>query len=412
MALATVADLMPLAGENRRLVREGLTALANTAKPGLRALMQVSRCDPSGLGTYDLGFRLAPRINAAGRLRRADSGLELLLTEDPSRAAEIAAELDAVNVERRAVEQRILWEADAQVRELGERPAYVLAAEDWHPGVIGIVASRIVERYHRPTVLVALDGDSGTGSGRSIPGFDLLGALHAVAGELERYGGHRAAAGLTVRTERVEALRAGIEAHAAARAHRGSADAGRARGRDRVRRRARARPGRGAGRARADCGMGNARCRLLVPGARFEDVRPMGEGRHARFSVHSAGARARAVAFGCDGSPGPVGEPLDCTFRLERNVWNGAVEPRLVLGQARACAPGAIEVVGEHAEYLAAVLGELDAVLERVGRGRRGGRADARSPRRQSARRAGRRLRGRRRRCSPCAPTSRAGCPG
>ncbi|MEA2146520.1 MAG: single-stranded-DNA-specific exonuclease, partial [Solirubrobacteraceae bacterium] len=215
VALATVADLMPLQGENRRLVREGLAALANTGRPGLRALMEVSRCDPSGLDTHDLGFRLAPRINAAGRLRRADAGLELLLTDDRRRAAEIAAELDAINAERRAVEQRILWEAEAQVAELGERSAYVLAAEGWHPGVIGIVASRIVDRTHRPTVLVALEGEFGTGSGRSIPGFDLLGALHAAAGELERYGGHRAAAGLTVRAERVAALREAVQRHAA-----------------------------------------------------------------------------------------------------------------------------------------------------------------------------------------------------
>jgi single-stranded-DNA-specific exonuclease len=374
VALATVADLMPLAGENRRLVRAGLNALANTAKPGLRALMEISRCDPSGLGTYDLGFRLAPRINAAGRLRRADSGLELLLTEDPRRAAEIAAELDAVNAERRAVEQRILWEAEAQVRELGERPGYVLAAEGWHPGVIGIVASRIVERYHRPTVLVALEGELGTGSGRSIPGFDLLGALHACAGELERYGGHRAAAGLTVSAERLAALRAGFEAHAASVLTEDlltpveRVDAivsGAELGLDLADELAALEP----------CGMGNARSRLLVPGARFEDIRPMGEGRHARFTVRSAGARARAVSFGCDGRPGPVDEPLDCTFRLERNVWNGAVEPRLVLGHARTCAPGAIEVVGEPADYLTAVLGELDAVLEGLGPAGPAGRA-------------------------------------
>jgi single-stranded-DNA-specific exonuclease len=210
VALATVADLMPLRGENRRLVREGLAALANTAKPGLQALMEVSRADPSGLDTQTLGFRLAPRINAAGRLRRADAGLELLLTGDRRRAAEIAAELDAVNLERRAVEQRIVWEAEAQVAELGPRPAYVLAGEDWHPGVIGIVASRIVERHHRPTILIALGEEPAQGSGRSIPGFDLLAALHAGAEHLERYGGHRAAAGLSICSESIAAFRAAV----------------------------------------------------------------------------------------------------------------------------------------------------------------------------------------------------------
>ncbi|MGH2930893.1 MAG: single-stranded-DNA-specific exonuclease RecJ, partial [Solirubrobacteraceae bacterium] len=156
VALATVADLVPLTGENRRLARDGLAALALTAKPGLRALMAVARVDPGALDTGALGFRLAPRINAAGRLRRADAGLELLLCDDPARAREIALELDAVNLERRGVEQRILWEAEAQVAELeaqAPRMGYVLAGEGWHPGVVGIVASRIVERHHRPTLL-------------------------------------------------------------------------------------------------------------------------------------------------------------------------------------------------------------------------------------------------------------------
>ena len=185
VALATVADCVPLVDENRRLVREGLRALASTRKPGLQALMKVARVDPSGVDAGAIGFRLAPRINAAGRLHRADAGLELLLTSDVERARAIADELDRVNVERRDVETRILFEAEAQVaaaRAGGAEPAaYVLAADGWHPGVIGIVASRIAERHHRPAVLIALDGDEGTGSGRSIPAFDLLGGLDACA---------------------------------------------------------------------------------------------------------------------------------------------------------------------------------------------------------------------------------------
>ena len=360
VALATVADLVPLEGENRRLVREGLSALANTAKPGLRALMRVSRADPSGLDAHVLGFRLAPRINAAGRLRRADAGLELLITEDEQRAAVIASELDAVNAERRAVEERILWDAEAQVAELGERSAYVLAAEGWHPGVIGIVASRVVERHHRPTILIALDGAAGTGSGRSIPGFDLLGALHAAAAHIDRYGGHRAAAGLTISADRVGALREAIEVHATALlteemlkplervdAVVSGADLGLSTAEELAR--------------LEPCGIGNPGCRLLVPGARFGDLRPMGDGRHARFSVSSGGARARAVAFGCEGRlAADAGRPLDATFRLERNVWNGALEPRLVLRHAQPCAPAAIEILGEPEDYLEAAFAELD----------------------------------------------------
>ncbi len=377
-ALATVADLVPLRGENRRIVRAGLAELAGTGKPGLRALMRVSRVDPSALDTQAIGFRLAPRINAAGRMRSPDAGLELLLTDDPERAGEIAAELDSVNAERRAVEQRIGWEADALVAEQGERPIYVLAAEGWHPGVIGIVASRVVERHHRPAILIAIDADDGAaaaqGSGRSIPGFDLLVALRAGERELTRYGGHRAAAGLTIDPGRVEAFRALVEAHAARvltpelltpveriDAIASGAELG-------------LRTAEELG-ALEPCGIGNPRSRLLVPGARFDDVRTMGEGKHARFSVRSSGARAQAVAFNWrdrlpDGPENarqrilPSGEAaLDASFRLERNVWNGSVEPRLVLGRARGCVPRPIEVLGEPEGFVAAALAEFDADL-------------------------------------------------
>ncbi len=364
VALATVADLVPLCGENRRLVREGLRALANSAKPGLQALMEVARADPSALDARALGFRLAPRINAAGRLRRADAGLELLLTEDRRRALEVAAELDAVNAERRAVEERTRWEAEAQVARLGERPAYVLAGQGWHQGVVGIAAARIAERYHRPAILLAL-GDSGPaqGSARSIPGFDLLGALHACADELERYGGHRAAAGLTVAHHRLDAFAEAMERHAGAvltpellqpveriDAVVSGSELGLRLGEEL--------------RSLEPCGVGNPAPCLLVPGGRFCEQRPMGDGRHARFALSSGGTRARAVAFGCDGQlPGGRGEPVDATFRLERNEWRGVVEPRLVLRHAQPCVPAGIELVGEPETYLDAVLAELDAAL-------------------------------------------------
>ncbi|HUE27976.1 MAG TPA: DHHA1 domain-containing protein, partial [Solirubrobacteraceae bacterium] len=359
VALATVADLMPLRGENRRLVRQGLVAMASTARPGLRALMAVASVDPSALDAHALGFRLAPRINAAGRLRRADAGLELLLTDDPARAAEIATELDQLNAERRAVEQRICWEAEAQASKLGERSAYVLAGEDWHPGVVGIVASRIVERFHRPAVVIGLADGVGKGSARSIPGFDLLAALDAAAAHLERYGGHRAAAGLTIRPDRLEAFAEAIEQHAREAltddllvpvepidAIVSGSELGLALAEELER--------------LEPSGLGNPRSRLLVPGARLRDVRPMGEGRHARFMVSAGGTRTPAVAFGCDGTvPGAPGEPVDATFRLERNFWNGAVEPRLVLRSAWPCAPDPIEVLGESDDYLGAMLAEL-----------------------------------------------------
>jgi single-stranded-DNA-specific exonuclease len=366
VALATVADLVVLLDENRRLVREGLAALAGTAKPGLRALMEVSGTDPSALDARALGFRLAPRINAAGRMARADAGLELLLTDDPQRAREIADELDGLNAQRRAVEQAISFEAEAMIRELGERPGYVLAGEGWHPGVIGIVASRVVERHHRPAVLIALDGEApAQGSGRSIPGFDLLAALDACAEHLLRYGGHRAAAGVSVAPADVSGLREQFEAYAARML---TADL-----LEPVERVDAVLSGGQLGLPLAEellalepCGNGNPAVTLLVPGARFEDVRAIGEGRHARFSVRAGGARASAVSFGCDGKvPGAGGEPRLATFRLERNVWRGAVEPRLILRQSLPCAGGAVEVLGESRDYLGRAMLELDELLER-----------------------------------------------
>ena len=362
VALATVADCVPLRGENRAIVRRGLRALAVTSKPGLRALMRIAQVEPAMLDARAVGFRLAPRINAAGRLRRADAGLELVLTEDEGRAEATARELHVANAERRDVETRILFAAEAQVAEAGERAAYVLAGEDWHPGVIGIVASRLAERHHRPTVLVALDGDRGRGSGRSIPAYDLLAGLNACAGHLARHGGHRAAAGLEVERGRLDAFRAAFEAHAEAAL---SAEelvpvervdavvAGDSLGLDLAEELDRLAP----------FGMGNPDIALLLRAAELSDPVAMGEGKHVRFTVQGGGARARAVAFGSPRLPVEPGAPADATFALERNAWNGLVEPRLVLRCARPCAPAPVEVLGEPDGYLAGALAELETPL-------------------------------------------------
>jgi single-stranded-DNA-specific exonuclease len=359
-ALATVADVVSLTGENRRLVREGLRALAATRKPGLRALLRVARVDPTRLDATAVGFRLAPRINAAGRLHRADAGLELVLTTDPARADAVADELDRANAERRAVEERIRWEAEARVAEQGDAPAYVLAGEGWHPGVVGIVASRIAERHHRPAVLVALDGETGTGSGRSIPAFDLLGGLNACAEHLVRHGGHRAAAGLEIRAEDVEGFRAAFCAHAASML--GEDDFVPTERVDAVAAGGDLGHGLAEELARlAPFGHGNPAPRLLVPAARLTDPRPMGEGRHVRFTLEAGGARSRAVAFGCDGRlPVDGSTPADATVTLELDEYNGVVEPRVILRHAQPCAPGAVALVGEPEDELEAALAQLD----------------------------------------------------
>jgi single-stranded-DNA-specific exonuclease len=338
VALATIADLVPLLGENRTLVRRGLRALAATGKPGLRALMAVAGVDPAAVAERAVAFALAPRLNAAGRLYRADTGLELVLTADPARAAQIARELDRANHERRALERSIRFQAEAQMAELGSRSAYVLAEDGWHPGVIGVVASRLVEHSGRPVVLVALQGDTGRASARSIEAFDLLAGLTACEQHLLRYGGHRAAAGLEIERGRVADFAAALGEVAERVLAAEDLTA--------VERVDALVDGRELGmelaeelQAMAPFGRGNPGISLMIADAKLADVRPMGEGRHARFTVESAGVRTRGVAFGVGerlalperGDVGAHASAMRATFALEVNEWNGVSEPRLVL---------------------------------------------------------------------------------
>jgi single-stranded-DNA-specific exonuclease len=214
VALATVADVAPLRGENRILVRYGLRMMPETKNIGLRALISASGLEGKELTAGRIGFILAPRLNAVGRIGDAKRGLELLLTSDESLANEIARDLEEVNRTRQAIDRETLEAARklAATRDLDSAFGLVIAAEGWHPGVIGIVASRLVEDFYRPVVMVAVDGGVGKGSGRSIPAFDLHGGLTACADLLVRYGGHRAAAGLTVDAARIPELSARFDA--------------------------------------------------------------------------------------------------------------------------------------------------------------------------------------------------------
>ena len=361
VAVATVADVVPLAGENRRLVRSGLRALGRTRKPGLRALMRVAALDAGAISAHAVGFRLAPRLNAAGRLGRADAALELLLTPDEDRAAKVADELDLLNRERQSVETGILFAAEAAVAEQSEQAAYVIAGEGWHPGVIGIVASRLVELHHRPCVVVALDGDGGRGSGRSIAAYDLHAGLAACSSHLRRFGGHRAAAGLEIDAVRVEPFRRALAAHAAYVLPPGALEP--------VEPVDAVVPGGSLGLELAEelerlgpFGHGNPRPALLVPAAAIGAVTAMGEeGRHSRFTVSSGGARARAVAFRTSqGTLAAAAEaPQDAAVTLELNEWNGAVEPRLVLRALCRTRVGLCEEVTAGEDFWTAVDREL-----------------------------------------------------
>ena len=205
VALGTVADIVPLRGENRTLVQSGARQIARSSRPGLRKLMEVAAVRAPIL-TEDIGFRLGPRLNAAGRLSTAEKSLRLLLTRDVAEAATLAESLDKQNRERQEVEKQILAAAE---EKLGDDPtryaAIVLSERGWHPGVLGIVASRISRKYHRPTIVIGIDDHGlGKGSGRSIEGLNLVKALKRCSDRLQKFGGHEMAAGLTVREEDVD----------------------------------------------------------------------------------------------------------------------------------------------------------------------------------------------------------------
>ena len=219
-ALGTIADVVPLVGENRVLASFGLRSLPATRQPGLHALLESAGLLGEGkkLDAYHVGFRLAPRINAAGRMGHAGDAVELLTRAEPRRAKEIAEYLAKQNSERQKVEREITDEAVEMVEARGlDKPdsrTIVLGREKWHGGVVGICASRLVDKFSRPVVLVALNGEAGQGSGRSVEGFDMHGALTACAGHLESFGGHAMAGGVRIRRESLDSFAEAMEQHA------------------------------------------------------------------------------------------------------------------------------------------------------------------------------------------------------
>jgi single-stranded-DNA-specific exonuclease len=221
VALATIADIAPLRGENRVFARYGLRMLAESTLPGLRALVRAAGLDAKPLTAGRVGYILAPRLNAVGRLGHALRGVQLLLTDDEREANTIARELEELNRKRQDIDRATLAQARRQLERIDLDTTYglVLHAEGWHPGVIGIVASRIVEETARPAVLVAVDDGIGKGSGRSIPAFDLHSALAECDAEglFQRFGGHKAAAGVTIDARKLDAFAERFNAVARAR---------------------------------------------------------------------------------------------------------------------------------------------------------------------------------------------------
>jgi single-stranded-DNA-specific exonuclease len=337
-ALATVADLVPLTGENRVIVRLGLKVMPETRWPGLAALITEAGLRGKPIRTGHLGYSLGPRLNAAGRVGEAMDGLRLLLTDDPAEAASLAGRLERLNTERQSLDQRTLEEALALL-EGGYDPArdagVVLARDGWHPGVIGIVASRVQERVARPVFLIALDGATGKGSGRSVAGCDLHAVLARCAPLLEKWGGHRMAAGLTIARDRVDAFRAAFTAACAEQVavetlvptQRVDAVVPIGDLTDELERLVR---------ALEPTGIGNPNPVFGLEGLSLRGgLRPIGE-RHVRLALTDGRTALETVAFGAreevERVVGAARGPLRAAVRLERDTWNGhdRLEGRLV----------------------------------------------------------------------------------
>jgi single-stranded-DNA-specific exonuclease len=346
VALATIADVVPLLDENRALAIAGLRTLARTQKPGLQALMRAAGVDPATVDAGACGFRLGPRINAAGRLGHPRAALELLLTDDKDDARQLAARLEDLNRDRQAVEQRIFREAIAQIEswtpEQQQRRAYAVHG-DWNEGVVGIVASRLVERYHRPVVVIsAKEDDDWKGSGRSIPSFDLHASLAASAASLTRWGGHKAAAGLSLKPEAfdefvetwtryAESVLTDDELKPELQID-GIVPRGTRLTLDLCAELAQLAP----------FGLGNPEITLLAAGCELGDLGTVGEGKHLRFRVRRDGSDAgAAIQFGAGGwlESYRNGGRYDVAFRLQENRWNGTVSPQLVARRVFGSAP-------------------------------------------------------------------------
>jgi single-stranded-DNA-specific exonuclease len=335
VAMATVADVVPLQGENRALVKHGLKLLSQSRWPGLQALAEATGLAGKEIRARHVGFVLGPRLNAAGRVGDATDGLRLLLSDDPVESAALAQKLEGMNVERQALDQRILDEALEQVEQTAdmERDAgLVLVGDGWHPGVVGIVASRVVERYGRPTFLIAFDGDIGKGSGRSTSRFNLHAALLSCGDLLERYGGHHMAAGLTIRRGSLDAFRERFGD--VARQQLAPEDLGPEQRVDLELRLNEVTPElERLCRYLEPCGQGNPSPVFGVRGVRFANRTIVGNG-HLKGFLEDGTGRLCAIGFQWADRVPWLGDGLvDAAFRIETNEWNG-----FSTLQARLCA--------------------------------------------------------------------------
>ncbi len=337
VALGTLADLVPLHAENRILVRKGLEQLGVSKWVGVKALMDVAGVR-APLSAADVGFKLGPRMNAAGRLGTAQDALELLITDDAEYAEKLADGLNQQNTDRRSVEEGVFQEAESQILEMfvAERDASIIVGADgWHPGVVGIVASRIMRRYHRPTFVVGFDENGvGKGSGRSIRGLALVGALQRCSEWLLKFGGHEMAAGVSVTRENFESFRKTFAQYA-----RGILDAEKLEPSleidaelwlEQINTRMLAQY-----EALAPFGMGNPQPLFVIRGVTPSAPPRMLKEKHLQFSLRQGRSSARAIWFNAPTEPLPP-SPWDIAFELSRNEYQGTVSAQILVRAIRA----------------------------------------------------------------------------
>lgn len=365
-ALATVADIVPLTGENRVIVANGMRRMENTDRPGLKALMTAAEITPP-LNTNHLGYRLAPRINAAGRLAAARTALTLLTTRDPAEAEALAAELNTLNRERQAQQADITAQAEAMMAsetDFRDDRCIIVRGEGWESGVVGLAAGKLCEKYHWPAIVLSSDPVSGrsTGSCRSIPGVNIFEALSACADLFERFGGHEMAAGLTIRTERIPELKRRLNAAIAERSDPAAFvpvleyDA--------------VLPLEQVSLATVDalsrlepCGEGNPPPVFLASGAQVGACRRVGvDGGHLKLSLTDGSHRADGIAFGFGHMADLALERVDALFSLDRNVFRGRASAQM---QVQALRPSAgSEPIPPESLLFRSLLQEIDSLAE------------------------------------------------
>ena len=322
-ALGTVADVMPLTGENRVLVKAGLRSINSSPRPGIAALLEAAGLKGKNVRAGSLAFGIGPRVNAAGRMGDADRAVRLLIETDPTAAKELAEELQMENARRQQVEQEIVQQAAAVIEERGYAFKRIILVEGtgWHSGIVGIAAARLMERYGRPCIVLSVEGDTAVGSGRSLAGFHLFEALSSASNLLQKFGGHALAAGLTIDVRNIEALRQALEDYAAeqempfptlrldCKLNPAALSVPLARSLEPL----------------APFGTGNAEPVFGLYGMKVENILPLGGGKHTKIFLSRSGAVIQALLFGSGPSDFPFekGDEIDAAVQLSVQTWQG-----------------------------------------------------------------------------------------